>query len=208
MNDDPMTVHNTIESGELDTDDRALAFYAELTESGVAAEPALASAAARFPAQSGLLADYAVHVTGLGRQTPDPAVTDPLADMVSRLASAKAPMLGLLKRIDSLGMRYDDFCRRMHIDQSILTKLDRGLIFTSTIPDRLVRELANLLSAPVDSVSKCLANPPRLSRASEYNSRVTPRSSRVESFASAVDAAVQNGHLPASERNYWLERRR
>jgi hypothetical protein len=213
MTDDLTPKISAIDASELDVEEQALAYFTDMVAGGADEARALQSASARFRGQTGLLADYALYKSALDRESPTEAETESesLLAIIESAAVSNARAggdvldAGLLKRIGVIGMSLEGVADRMHIARSVLTKLDRRLILPDSIPTRFVRELGGVLRTSSECLVRYFARSPGLSAAAEYKAAHAPRAGRPQSFDRAVLAAVENGELDASEREYWLE---
>ena len=198
MTDGEFDVEVSVADAELALDDRALARFCDLTRSGLDEGKALEISVQEFPAQAGLLADYLLVASAAFRQA-ESAADGPLERLIAEIASSKPPTANVLKhglfnRINQLGLNQAQVLAKLHIDLSVMSKLNRGLIFAETVPQRLIRDLSESLLAPVDAVARHLDRAPRLLLSDDNSSDTNPTAGPAQSFESA---------LSAEDRAYW-----
>lgn len=174
----------------------------------------------RYPAFRSDLIGMAVYssvtggVTGKAGDLADEELPEPhsdeyqlakrMADRMRRLAtsgasSAQLEGSSILGVARALGLPSRRLARHLRIGLTVLTKLDRRLLDPTTIPDRLVTQLADALQVSVEAVRTYLNLEPTLSPRAAY------RAARAPSLESAMEQAALMPSISEPDLSYASE---
>jgi hypothetical protein len=130
------------------------------------------------------------------------AVQDLLAAASAR-AQAEPPIQGLLHEARRLGLRPRQFAAATGLGESLLAKLDRGLIRFASIPSQALEALAFTLQRDLGSIRDYLAQRnPSVAAAAAFKAEQAPQAGEPEDFFAAVTA---DSTMTAEQRARWLD---
>jgi len=116
---------------------------------------------------------------------------------------AAAPIQGLLHEARRLGLRPRQFAAATGLGESLLAKLDRGLIRFASIPSQALEALATTLQRDLGSVRDYLAQRnPSVAAAAAFKAEQAPQAGEPEDFFSAVTADTT---MSDEQRARWLD---
>ena len=113
---------------------------------------------------------------------------------------AAPPLVSLVDEARARGLTPPVFARTLRLDTSALGRLNQRLLEAVTLPNALVRRVAEAIGRTAGEVAAYLAQPPRLAAGAQYRAKAAPRlreSAPRQSFAEAI------GGLSQADRDFW-----
>ena len=125
------------------------------------------------------------------------------AAAIAHTVVSAPPVTSLVGASKKVGLEIGEFERRCGLDQSLLAKLERKVIEFASIPDRLIRKIAELLHVPASAVSAFLDSPTteQLMNARAFLLKGRLRPPQKETFAKAVERSALSEEL----KKRWLD---
>lgn len=124
-----------------------------------------------------------------------------IAEMRARYSAAPAPLVGLVIRAKERGLNAKTLAERLGIGITLVAKLDQRHLRVTTIPARLLAELAEALDSTFEQVRDYLRQPPTLAAGAMYKSDGIPQVGEAVDFAEAVRASRD---MTPERKAYWL----
>lgn len=174
------------------SNDRASASRRPLAE-WLSAHPAAAADLIAWTADEPVIADAEA-------REPDPSLVShaedaglrALADLRARMtpASRTAAIQSLLVAAKTSGFSPATLALRLGVGVSIVAKLQQRLLRAATVPEELIRNLADALKADVQQVRDYIALPPTLAVGSEYKASGVPKVGEQQDFDEAIRTSL------------------
>ena len=191
----------------IEREDFVLAAFHDKLDSGFSVEAALAHSVRQFPEFAEFLTDAAT-INAAGVLNADsPAASDEATRVaLHRVKETFRPMpiSGILNSLKTTGQDVSSILVRLRIDKTILRKLDQRLIELATVPQELLRQLADVLYEPLDRIAEYLALPPELPKGFRAKGRVPPQAKK-ETFANALRTSfdLKLPEFNQADYDYW-----
>ena len=116
---------------------------------------------------------------------------------------AQPPVRSLLDEARAQGLRPRQFAAAAGMGESLLAKLDRGLIRFASIPREAMESLAEALHRDLASIQSYLeARTPSVAPMAAFKADQAPEVGQPEDFASAVET---DATMSAEQRQRWLD---
>lgn len=163
---------------------------------------------ARYPEHAVVLTDLAIALDMDAVETLDRTDEDELAIAAAVLRRARDEVLGtppspsspgLVARARALNLTVPQLAREIHLASDILFKLDQGLIWLDTVPNRLLLMIAAALKWPVSALPGSLVGVQPVPAL--YHAKQKPKVGQAQSF---VEALAQSDALTQQDRETWL----
>jgi hypothetical protein len=118
-------------------------------------------------------------------------------------SAAPTPVRSLLDEARAQGLRPRQFAAAVGMGESVLAKLDRGLIRFASIPREAMDNIAAALHRDLGSIQNYLeARTPTVAPMAAFKAEQAPEVGQAEDFSSAVAA---DPTLSAEQRQRWLD---
>jgi hypothetical protein len=166
--------------------------------------PRVEDFARRYPRFAREIAEFALYYATIGPDDdapPEPVLAPAAAHALSQIAAGIAPSAtdpappapvaldGLMRQGVRVGYPAPQLAARVGLSQDMLAKLEARAIKARTVPEALVRRLANTLNVTPRDVTLFLSGPVAGQGAAPQRAG-GPRRPRQESFLEAVDASA------------------
>jgi transcriptional regulator with XRE-family HTH domain len=116
---------------------------------------------------------------------------------------AQPPVRSLLDEARAQGLRPRQFAAAAGMGESLLAKLDRGLVRFASIPREAMESLAEALHRDLASIQSYLeARTPSVAPMAAFKAEQAPEVGQPEDFASAVET---DATMNAEQRQRWLD---
>ena len=116
---------------------------------------------------------------------------------------AQPPVRSLLDEARAQGLRPRQFAAAAGMGESLLAKLDRGLIRFASIPREAMESIAEALHRDLASIQSYLeARTPSVAPMAAFKAEQAPEVGQPEDFASAVET---DATMSAEQRQHWLD---
>ena len=116
---------------------------------------------------------------------------------------AQPPVRSLLDEARAQGLRPRQFAAAVGMGESLLAKLDRGLIRFTSIPREAMESIAEALHRDLASIQSYLeARTPSVAPMAAFKAEQAPEVGQPEDFASAVET---DATMSAEQRQRWLD---
>jgi hypothetical protein len=113
-----------------------------------------------------------------------------------------APIRDLLAEAKARGIDARGLARTLRLSLPMVARLNRGLIWFGSIPERLVQDLAGALGRDLTAVAAFLQGGPRLQAGNQYKSETPPEVEEAEGFADAIRA---DPVLSDDDKDFWVK---
>jgi hypothetical protein len=142
--------------------------------------------------------------TNLATAADGQVVVESAKRLLDRFHTTPKPLNSIVTEALSSGLAQGELAKQLRVDIPLLAKLEQRLLDVSTIPSRLIHQLATSINRTSADVITYLSSPPRLAMNADYKSKRTPEvdTERRQSF---VDAVKQSRMLSVGDREYWLD---
>jgi hypothetical protein len=126
-----------------------------------------------------------------------------VAEMRAQYGMAHPPLVSLTDAARRRSLRLRDLAERLGIGMPIVSKLDQRLLQFATLPESLIRKLAETLELGTEAVRDYLRQPPTLaaSAAYQYTGTTAPQVSAQQDFAEAIRACPG---MSEAQKQAWL----
>ena len=111
-----------------------------------------------------------------------------VAEMRAQYGMAAPPLVSLSEAARRRNLRLKEVAERVGIGLPIVSKLEQRLLQFATLPDALIRRLAETLEIGTETVRDYLRQPPTLAAgaAYQYTGKAAPQVAQQEDFAEAI----------------------
>lgn len=116
-------------------------------------------------------------------------------------ATAGTPLQSLQATAQRAGLNPKALATRLGIGVTVLMKLEYRLLRFASIPDRLIRQLAETLQVSEQHVRAYLQQPPTLAHGASYRAQQVPQVTEPEDFARAVRSCPD---MDEAQKASWL----
>ena len=126
-----------------------------------------------------------------------------VAEMRAQYGMAPAPLVSLLEAAKRRNLRLKDVADQLGVGVPIVSKLEQRLLQFSTLPETLIRKLAETLEVGAEAVRDYLRCPPTLAAgaAYQYTGKAAPHVAEQQDFAEAIRSCPG---MDAAEKQVWL----
>lgn len=126
-----------------------------------------------------------------------------VAEMRAQYGMAPSPLVSLMEAAKRRNLRLKDVADQLGVGVPIMSKLEQRLLQFSTLPETLIRKLAETLEVGSELVRDYLRQPPTLAAgaAYQYKGKATPQVAGQQDFAEAIRSCPG---MNAAEKQVWL----
>ncbi|GEM_PF-1425033 len=126
-----------------------------------------------------------------------------VAEMRARYGLTPSPLVSLTEAAQQRNLRLKDLAEGLGVGVPIVSKLEQRLLQFSTLPETLIRKLAETLELGTETVRDYLRQPPTLAlgAAYQYTGKAVPQVQAPQDFAEAIRACPG---MTDAQKQAWL----